>query len=271
MKKIFCIIFNLVLNIFASYSIADAHSGGTDASGGHWNRSTGTYHYHHGYSAHQHPNGECPYENSWLLYLLLCLISFAVYILWFLWGIISESLPKNVIFDLEINIHNYKNAKNHIKACNNVLKEIIEKATIPDGYEIGKDGLPKEIESIEWGDSITVYTVLDGWKLHLNRDCCDPYFSYKRNVYSFRNKRYSICKKCAENYQMPDTDWYIEYLKIASQEKKCALAKKEEEKALKLLKASYQKCNTKTSKFFMLFSPSKKKQLNELKKNIIKH
>lgn len=38
-----------------------AHSGRTDASGGHYNRSTGEYHYHHGYSAHQHPNGVCPY------------------------------------------------------------------------------------------------------------------------------------------------------------------------------------------------------------------
>lgn len=34
--------------------IAFAHSGGTDADGGHYNRSTGEYHWHHGYSAHQH-------------------------------------------------------------------------------------------------------------------------------------------------------------------------------------------------------------------------
>lgn len=41
-----------------------AHSGRTDANGGHYDRSTGEYHYHHGYSAHQHPGGVCPYEDD---------------------------------------------------------------------------------------------------------------------------------------------------------------------------------------------------------------
>ncbi len=47
---------------------ATAHSGGTDASGGHHdyhNKSgLGPYHYHHGYPAHLHENGICPYENA---------------------------------------------------------------------------------------------------------------------------------------------------------------------------------------------------------------
>lgn len=41
---------------------AYAHPGKTDANGGHYNRSTGEYHYHHGHPAHQHPNGVCPYD-----------------------------------------------------------------------------------------------------------------------------------------------------------------------------------------------------------------
>lgn len=41
---------------------AFAHSGRTDGDGGHYNRSTGEYHYHHGYPAHQHIDGICPYE-----------------------------------------------------------------------------------------------------------------------------------------------------------------------------------------------------------------
>lgn len=48
--------------------IAQAHSGRTDSQGGHHdykNKSgLGSYHYHHGYSAHLHPNGVCPYENG---------------------------------------------------------------------------------------------------------------------------------------------------------------------------------------------------------------
>lgn len=43
---------------------AFAHSGRTDADGGHYNTSTGEYHFHHGYPAHQHPDGICPYENT---------------------------------------------------------------------------------------------------------------------------------------------------------------------------------------------------------------
>ena len=35
------------------------HPGNTDSNGGHYNRATGTYHYHHGRPAHQHNNGEC--------------------------------------------------------------------------------------------------------------------------------------------------------------------------------------------------------------------
>ena len=45
-----------------------AHPGGTDSRGGHYNHSTGEYHYHHGYPEHDHydMNGDgsvdCPYD-----------------------------------------------------------------------------------------------------------------------------------------------------------------------------------------------------------------
>lgn len=57
----FILIFTFPLSTFA-------HSGGTDANGGHHdykNKSgLGSYHYHHGMSAHLHPNGVCPYSSS---------------------------------------------------------------------------------------------------------------------------------------------------------------------------------------------------------------
>lgn len=37
--------------------------GRTDSNGGHY--SADGYHYHHGYSAHQHPNGICGYETDY--------------------------------------------------------------------------------------------------------------------------------------------------------------------------------------------------------------
>lgn len=41
--------------------ISPLHSGKTDGDGGHYDHGAGEYHYHHGYPAHQHPNGICPY------------------------------------------------------------------------------------------------------------------------------------------------------------------------------------------------------------------
>lgn len=56
--------------LFALYFLITpvlAHSGRTDSNGGHWDRSTGQYHYHHGHPAHQHYDMDgdgildCPY------------------------------------------------------------------------------------------------------------------------------------------------------------------------------------------------------------------
>lgn len=47
---------------FALSTTVFAHPGRTDSSGGHYNRKTGEYHYHHGFEAHQHVNGECPFD-----------------------------------------------------------------------------------------------------------------------------------------------------------------------------------------------------------------
>lgn len=53
---------------FVAPLTASAHKGRTDDSGGHTDYSTGEYHYHHGYSAHQHYDMDgdgiidCPYD-----------------------------------------------------------------------------------------------------------------------------------------------------------------------------------------------------------------
>ena len=43
---------------------AFAHPGRTDTSGGHNDNINGGYHYHHGYPAHDHIDGWCPYEDN---------------------------------------------------------------------------------------------------------------------------------------------------------------------------------------------------------------
>lgn len=66
--------------------IESTHSGKTDEHEGHWDSSTGTYHYHcDGNPAHQHTNGKCPYDNSggsgWLIGLatLVVIVCIAVF------------------------------------------------------------------------------------------------------------------------------------------------------------------------------------------------
>lgn len=48
--------------IFSIPIIVFAHPGKTDEYGGHYDWKTGEYHYHHGYPAHQHIDGYCPYD-----------------------------------------------------------------------------------------------------------------------------------------------------------------------------------------------------------------
>lgn len=52
----------LALSLFVPFCAA--HRGRTDENGGHAEAATGEYHYHHGFPAHDHPNGICPYEGE---------------------------------------------------------------------------------------------------------------------------------------------------------------------------------------------------------------
>lgn len=69
MKRKFVAFFTILL-AFTLFLLPDAssHPGKTDANGGHYDRSTGEYHYHHGYEAHQHTDldgdgvPDCPYD-----------------------------------------------------------------------------------------------------------------------------------------------------------------------------------------------------------------
>lgn len=58
------LIWLVLIVLLATVTVSSAHSGRTDANGGHYNRATGGYHYHHGYEAHSHTNGACPYDDS---------------------------------------------------------------------------------------------------------------------------------------------------------------------------------------------------------------
>lgn len=67
MKHLKFIVLSSVI-IFSLALPANAHPGRTDSNGGHYDHSTGEYHYHHGYPAHDHYDMDgdgdldCPYD-----------------------------------------------------------------------------------------------------------------------------------------------------------------------------------------------------------------
>lgn len=63
MKKLISVALLILLTLVFAFN-ANAHPGRTDSDGGHYDRSTGEYHYHHGRPAHDHPNGKCPYDDE---------------------------------------------------------------------------------------------------------------------------------------------------------------------------------------------------------------
>lgn len=64
MKKCILALFTLFLFLTIIPIWSSAHSGRTDSNGGHYDHSTGEYHYHHGHPAHQHTGGRCPYSQG---------------------------------------------------------------------------------------------------------------------------------------------------------------------------------------------------------------
>ena len=60
-RRILFVLFILLIALLSTL-IVSAHSGRTDSNGGHYDEEAGEYHYHHGYPAHYHTNGKCPYD-----------------------------------------------------------------------------------------------------------------------------------------------------------------------------------------------------------------
>ena len=67
-RILLCILCSVLLLFSMSVLSVHAHPGGTDSNGGHRDRTTGEYHYHHGYEAHDHYDVDgdgvidCPFD-----------------------------------------------------------------------------------------------------------------------------------------------------------------------------------------------------------------
>lgn len=239
MKKLVFVFLILLLVLPAS-----AHSGKTDSQGGHYDHSTGEYHFHHGYPAHQHINGTCPYdfddrtgENSGSsgggssvtsgggsrepvssgaavdaspgfsipipAIVVGCFIG--GYALLYLFAVISD----------KIQTRKYKRQwdakrKELLDLYGGKTKrQLASECGMPDGIEIGPDGLPKEVHSSGWGDSLTFYVSPSGQAYHM-RPTCTKSAIIPTHAANLRDRRPCCrCFPCA-----PDMDWYLRYSSI---------------------------------------------------------
>ena len=129
MKKILIFILLIILIFYIPISV-QAHSGGTDGSGGHYDHSTGDYHYHHGYPAHDHPNGECPYtsnsnsSSSNNSGKITALIGGGLIIAFIIW----VYFPRDIFKKLD-------KPKNELQNANSSIKSIPPKTTPKNIYE----------------------------------------------------------------------------------------------------------------------------------------
>lgn len=233
MKKLLLV---AVLLICITAVPARAHSGRTDSNGGHYNRSTGEYHYHHGYPAHQHEGGVCPYDfddktqkgqannkmsstgktdavNSAAASEYTIIIppsekTEPIYKSWWFWGIIAFATYKIL-----------KRSLTYIKKKNeySVLyggRSAESIANMPEDTEIGKDGLPREKGADGWGKLYTVYRSRTGKVVH--RKGCHKSATHPVHVWS--NYFITPCQRCRPT--IPDRGWYKKYQEIAQIKKK---------------------------------------------------
>ena len=242
MKKLVFIFLALLLILPAT-----AKSARTDSKGGNYDHSTGKYHFHHGYPAHQHVNGICPYnfddktgEGSGTsgggssvtsgggsgepipssaaadgspgfsipipVIVVGCFIGF--YALLYLFAVFSNKIQTRKYkrqWDAKrkelLDLYGGKTKRKLAAECG-----------MPDGIEIGPDGLPKEVNSSGWGDSLTFYVSPSGQAYH-RRPTCTKSASIPTHAAKLGSRRpCSKCYPCA-----PNMEWYWAYRRIMRQ------------------------------------------------------
>lgn len=233
------ILFALLILCACSLSVF-AHSGGTDSKGGHYDHSTGEYHYHHGYSAHQHPNGICPYtsqtsknkknnskENNFVVDIIG--IGFAgLFISVITISSIRSYLTsknnsrKKIISDVidhysEVELALKSVINDTVKFCNKILELKALVSSLPQGVSINSNN---ELHSYP-NDIYTVYITPSKRTIHKVKGCSKANIPVNiSEVYS--KKRCKICftattKQITDNYSRDiiadvSSSWYREYI-----------------------------------------------------------
>lgn len=246
-KNIILIIFIMIILLVPVSAFA--HSGRTDSNGGHWDHSTGEYHYHHGYPAHQHPNGECPYAfsndaklsdgaktqddieteirryqqmskkslvpngsdpSSYLPYIFLFIgVIFIIMIVAF----------RSKYFKLKKEICSIRFEKECVAFRNKEMADILEKnarliSNVPSNIVFSEGNLPHTSASEE---SFIVYVYQNGTCFHFDEHC-SRYHAFstpkKIHMYTAITNGYYPCTKCSKGQDTCIPQWYINYINI---------------------------------------------------------
>ena len=127
---------------------------------------------------------------------------------------------------------------------------------LPNGFEIGDDDLPRDVNRDDkWGKTFTVYRTKNGTKLHARYNCCAA--TNANHIYWYRRCEDLLalmCKKCSNNYKIPDMKWYEIYIARKRMELKCNdTVNRMEQLRLEIVNI-HKKVNSCISKIIMLFS-----------------
>lgn len=346
MKKKYWLTMLLLAVFLMPFSAVTSHPGRTDANGGHWDRSNGTYHFHSGESAGKSssdssaqseytpftppydPPTDNPYKNDknvkavsntdsgikevleniltvgiciWCIVMLVfldfeksdgcltfgistilivCLIGhmveertelfFGLILIAAIFIPVVLKLKKKytvTIANIDLYINSFHQLSKYSKNLSQIETQIekCENVYIPDLYEIGKDNLPRDKNSVSyWGKSFTLYKTDKGTKLHTKYNCC--FATKPLHIYHCRNYRdFSklLCKKCADDYVMPDISWYENSLKYEQAVSMRQSIENSCDKLQKEIKDLHKKCNSLKTKILIIFSEKNKKALQE--------
>ena len=313
-KNIYLLTALLLSVMLSCFLYAFAHSGRTDANGGHWDRKAGTYHFHTGEHAGKNSGGgssseyvpftppydpptDNPYRKDstgsgkknkgsgvsdfigWAIVILFGVYC-AVVTVCSVCGIIYDNLLEKHLPKYKIAVFNKKiNALRQNRAewaeLRDTMSTVLRISQIPMAYEIGEDSLPRDKKRrSKWGRTFTLYRTSNGKKLHTAYNCCSA--TRPTHVWWYRNdSNFSarLCKRCAENYIVPDLSWYGNYLTKERNMERLDTLDANAKILCQEIHASYKICNSRATKFLVKFSKKNKASLqeaNELYRRVFK-
>ena len=236
MKSLRVLLAIMILSAGFFQFFASAHPGRTDSRGGHHDYGNvsglGDYHYHHGYPAHLHTDGVCPYdfddktgqnsgssssshsesdpapskedepEDSGLT-VFLFLLGCGVCALVCFWAYLALSWRR------EAKKYEAEREKYLSLYGGKTVEELARMAGMPDGVEIGEDDLPKDAGRNGWGPCFTFYIAPSGKAFH---EVCGCNRAAVHPIHAANIQGRSPCALCCP--QMPDLSWYWAYKHI---------------------------------------------------------